>query len=196
MPRRLEALHRLRTTASGHTILSLYGLQAANYLLPLASFPYLTRTLGPDGFGLYVFVLVVARYLILVTDLRLHLLGRPGRRRRTPGVPRRRRDLRVDPRGAALPAGRLRRRARDPHRLRPAVLSRRRALLDRVRGVAGSTLFPVWLYQGFERLPVATGCNIAFRAVARPDLRVRPRPRRPRRARLAVVAFRGSRPAS
>ena len=165
MPRRLEALHRLRTTPLGHTILSLYGLQAANYILPLVSFPYLTRTLGPDGFGLYVFVLVVARYLILVTDYGFTFSAA--------------RDVAV-----------ARQQSGDVAGIYGATLGARLCLLGVCAGViailtvfaprfshdaelfwiafvgvAGSTLFPVWLYQGYERLPVATGCNIAFRAV-------------------------------
>src|SRR5688572_16548648 len=35
--------------------LSLYGVQAAEMLLPLIAVPYMTRVLRPDGWGLVVF---------------------------------------------------------------------------------------------------------------------------------------------
>ena len=47
---------------------SLYAIQIASYVLPIASFPYLTRTLGPERYGIYVLVLAVARYGLILTD--------------------------------------------------------------------------------------------------------------------------------
>ena len=47
---------------------SLYAIQIASYVLPMASFPYLTRVLGPDRYGIYVLVLAVARYGLILTD--------------------------------------------------------------------------------------------------------------------------------
>jgi O-antigen/teichoic acid export membrane protein len=44
------------------------ALQAANYIIPLLTFPYLTRTLGVEQFGAYALALAVASYLALFVD--------------------------------------------------------------------------------------------------------------------------------
>jgi polysaccharide transporter, PST family len=47
---------------------SLFVLQAANYLLPLITIPYLLRVLGPEKYGLIAFAAAVMQYLAIVTD--------------------------------------------------------------------------------------------------------------------------------
>jgi hypothetical protein len=34
-----------------HSVIALYGVQASTYALPLLTFPYLARVLGPTGWG-------------------------------------------------------------------------------------------------------------------------------------------------
>jgi PST family polysaccharide transporter len=38
-----------------HNVIALYGVQACTYALPLITFPYLARVLGPSGWGVVVF---------------------------------------------------------------------------------------------------------------------------------------------
>jgi polysaccharide transporter, PST family len=38
-----------------HNVVALYGVQACTYALPLLTFPYLARVLGPSGWGVVVF---------------------------------------------------------------------------------------------------------------------------------------------
>ena len=38
-----------------HNVIALYGVQACTYALPLLTFPYLARVLGPSGWGVVVF---------------------------------------------------------------------------------------------------------------------------------------------
>lgn len=54
-------------------ILLLLMMQGANYLIPLVTFPYLTRVLGVSQFGVYAFVLTLSQYFVLVTDFGFNL---------------------------------------------------------------------------------------------------------------------------
>ncbi|HEQ1859758.1 TPA: oligosaccharide flippase family protein [Providencia alcalifaciens] len=51
-----------------NNIFSLLILQGSNYIIPLITLPYLTRTLGIQGFGIYGLTLTIAQYFILFTD--------------------------------------------------------------------------------------------------------------------------------
>jgi PST family polysaccharide transporter len=52
----------------GDNFLSLVILQGINYLVPLIVFPYLVRVLGIDGFGLYSFVFAIVMYGVMLSD--------------------------------------------------------------------------------------------------------------------------------
>lgn len=54
-------------------ILLLLFMQGANYLIPLMTFPYLTRVLGVNQFGVYAFILTLSQYFVLVTDFGFNL---------------------------------------------------------------------------------------------------------------------------
>lgn len=62
MWQRLNSLLRRRLVSNA---LSLYGVQLAKYILPLITIPYLTRVLGPSGWGLVALAQAYGAYLSL-----------------------------------------------------------------------------------------------------------------------------------
>lgn len=52
---------------------SLSILHAANYAVPLVTFPYLTRTLGPAGFGDLAIAQAITQYLVILVDFGFNL---------------------------------------------------------------------------------------------------------------------------
>jgi len=133
-------------------IMSLTGIQLVQYLLPLVTFPYLTRVLGPANYGKVAFALAFIGYFQLLTDYGFNLSA-------TREISINRDDL-----------GQV-------SRIYSSVMVTKTLLMlltfilmlvvissfERFRGdyflyiftfglVLGSVLFPVWFFQGVERM--------------------------------------------
>ena len=51
-----------------HNVASLSSLQAITYILPIVILPYLFRTIGPEKFGLIAFAQAFVQYFMILTD--------------------------------------------------------------------------------------------------------------------------------
>jgi polysaccharide transporter, PST family len=51
-----------------HNVVALYGVQACTYALPLLTFPYLARVLGPSGWGVVVFAQAIGDVIACVVE--------------------------------------------------------------------------------------------------------------------------------
>src|SRR5271169_2187975 len=59
---------KLASSTLAHNVISLYAGQAAMYLAPLITIPYLTRVLGPAARGRYSFAMAISVQLALLVD--------------------------------------------------------------------------------------------------------------------------------
>lgn len=74
----MDVRHRLSSVFSSRLIsnaLSLYGVQFAKYLLPLVTVPYLTRVLGPSGWGMVAVAQAYGAYLGLPVNYGFNFSG-------------------------------------------------------------------------------------------------------------------------
>lgn len=144
-------------------IFSLFILQGANYVLPLLAIPYLVRVLGPDNFGRIAFAQAFIQYFVIVTNYSFDLSA-------TRSVALARHD-----------AERLSRLFFSVMTIKSGVMifgfgvmslivytvpsfSNDWTLFAVVYAlVAGNALFPVWFYQGLERMRHITAFTIAAR---------------------------------
>ena len=145
---------------------SLYALQLANYVLPLVTLPYLVRVLGIQDYGLLAFTYSLVQYFVVVTDYGFNL-----------SATRQVAFYRDDP--------------EELNRIVSAVFLIKVVLMilsaivlcvivfavAEYRSswslyaaafslVVGNVLFPVWLYQGLERMPLITILNVGAKALA------------------------------
>jgi PST family polysaccharide transporter len=51
-----------------HNVIALYGVQASTYALPLLTFPYLARVLGPSGWGVVVFAQAIGDVIACIVE--------------------------------------------------------------------------------------------------------------------------------
>ncbi len=59
---------RLRRRGFIHNVIALYGVQACTYALPLLTFPYLARVLGPSGWGVVVFAQAIGEVIACIVE--------------------------------------------------------------------------------------------------------------------------------
>ena len=146
-------------------VLSLSLLQAAGYILPLITVPYLVRVLGVDLYGLVMFAIGTIQYFIIFTDFGFNLSA-------TREIAANRGDIEKVSRifSAAFTVRILFLTAGF------AILYLLTTTIDRLAEspmvfllsygmVVGNVLFPLWLFQGMEKMKYSTILTIVARAL-------------------------------
>lgn len=167
---RLNLVHRIRAGVRKERVLLenfayLMTLQALNYLLPLLTVPYLVRVLGPEKFGLIAFAQAFAQYFVLVTDYGFNFSAPRDisiQRENKAAVTEIFNTIMVI-KVAALVLG-------------FCVLTAIVILVPKFRAdaliyyitfgsVLGNVLFPIWFFQGMERMKYITYLNLVSKII-------------------------------
>lgn len=151
-----------------NNIAALYGVQLANYAIPLLTLPCLTRALQPDGFGRFSFCIAFNAYFVMLVDYGFNFSA-------TQEVARHRDDKAARSKifwstlavktllavlGIALLLGAT--------YLFRALEEDRILLLTGYLAVIGSVLTPAWYFQGTEDLALLSAISVSFRLASVP----------------------------
>jgi polysaccharide transporter, PST family len=140
--------------------LSLSTLQAINLLLPVLFLPYLIRIIGPEKFGLIAFAQACMQYFIILTDYGFSLSAT-----REIALARERPDKVKEIFSAVLATKMVLAVASfiillAILRFVPRFKHDHLVYIYSFGTVIGSTLFPLWYFQGTERMKYIAGLNV------------------------------------
>lgn len=149
-------------------ILWLGALQAANYLFPLVTLPYLTRVLGPAAYGDVAFIIAFMQYFVLMVDYGFNLSA-------TQVIAHQQRDKLGCSRtfwtvtacklllalGGTLAIAAI-------VLFVPAFRSQWVIFVAAYPAIFGSILLPAWLFQGLEKMGGIALCNVGARTAMLP----------------------------
>ena len=135
-----------------HNALLMYAVQFSSYLFPLLTLPYLSRVLSPEKFGLIAFAQMFVWYFVILTEYGFNLTAtrEVATSRDAPEKVNRIFSAVMSAKLILAGGGFL------ILLLVTQVVEKLRVDLDlylvAFLGVMGSTLFPLWLYQGMEKM--------------------------------------------
>ena len=150
----------------------LSALNVANFILPFLTFPYLVRVIGIDNFGLLAFATSIATYFIIITDYGFNLTAT--------------RHISIN-RGDSLMINKI---VSSVFIIKamlfavslvvfvflimliPKLYQNWQIFLFTFGTVAGQFLFPVWFFQGIEKMKVISILNVYVAFKKRTDMRI------------------------
>ncbi len=146
-------------------VIALGCVQGANFILPLLTLPYLARVLGPQRFGLVAFAQSTIQYFIILTDFGFTLSA-------TRAISVRRDDpaavstvfcsvLVIKAVLATIGAAAL---TMALHRV-PTMRAEAPLFVSAYGMVIGSVLFPIWFFQGMERMRFVAALTVLAKAI-------------------------------
>lgn len=146
-------------------IISLIILQGSNYIFPLITFPYLVRTIGTSNYGILLFCLAIMQFLTIIVDYGFNISGT--------------RDISINKHNKEM--------VNDIFNVILTVKilltfivgviyfmviesfsffhEHKAAFLLSILILIGNCFFPIWLYQGLERMKFITYINIIAKAL-------------------------------
>ncbi len=145
---------------------ALYGIQAANNILPFITFPYLTRTLGPEHWGLVGWAQEFIRYFAVITGFGFDFTA-------TRAISIHRHDAEkisriftsvMIARSALMMASLFVMTAIVL--VTPALRPNLVLFLITYQSVVAIAVFPQWLFQGMEKMGAVTAREIGSRLIA------------------------------
>jgi PST family polysaccharide transporter len=154
---------------SGHRVvrnaLVLYGSQAANNILPWITYPYLTRTLGPDMWGLVTWAQEFIRYFTVITAFGFDLSAtrQVAIHRDDPEKLSRIFSAVMIARGLLMAASFVI--MVFIIEVTPVMRPHLALFLITFLNVVTTAIFPQWLFQGIEKMGVVTAREIGARLV-------------------------------
>ncbi len=149
-------------------IIYLSLVQGSNFLLPLITFPYLVRVLGPHNFGVLGFCQATMQYLVLLTDYGFNWTG-------TQLIARNKNDSRkVDSIFWSIIYAKI-----LFAMISFIIFIALCVFIDKYRAlwlimvflfpmVIGSIIYPIWFFQGLEKMRMVTICTVASRFITIP----------------------------
>jgi len=155
-----------RRASLRQNVAAMYALQIANYLIPLATLPYLIRVLGAEQYGAIAVAYATTFFMVLFVDAGFNTLAT--RRLARPGIGL----ARIAEICTATQVIKVAMCAAMFVVLCvlmlfvPAIGSAWKVYLATFPIVIGSLLFPTWLFQGLEIMHVMTLCSVAGRLLA------------------------------
>ncbi len=166
----MDFIEKIKTIGSDKkrlldNFLSLGALQVANYVIPLITLPYLARVLGVEKFGLVFFAYAFCQYFNILTDFGFNLsaVREIAVNRENPEKTSEIFSSVIIVKGALLIISFL-------------ILSLVVLSVDKFRSemlvyfftfimVLGNALYPVWFFQGIERMKYITFLNITSKLI-------------------------------
>lgn len=149
-------------------IISLFGIQGMNYILPLITLPYLVKTLGPESYGTLGFSLAFVQYFCLITDYGFNLSAS----RKVAMYSNDKQEIskifwHVLVCKCALAALSIIVMI-IACRVVPFLQEQQSVIFSAYGLVIGNILFPIWLFQGMEQMGFSSLANILSRAISVP----------------------------